>query len=86
MNKLGHLWKKIALLRTFLFAALFLCAFSNFAAANVNAVRVGQGIGNVRIVLDSDNDFNYKVTSSNQRIRPISKAVRQTLASQKIVF
>lgn len=65
MNKLGYLWKKFARLRIFLFAALFLCAFSDFAAANVNAVRVGQGIGNVRIVLDSDNDFNYKVFTLN---------------------
>ena len=38
---------------------LFLCIFS--ADAKINSVRVGQGIGNVRIVLDSDASFNYRV-------------------------
>ena len=42
-----------------LFAATFLCSFD--ASAKINTVRVGQGIGNVRIVLDSDTNFNYKV-------------------------
>ena len=39
--------------------AVFLCVFS--AEAKINSVRVGQGIGNVRIVLDSDASFSYRV-------------------------
>lgn len=41
------------------FLLFFLCLFT--AEAKVNSVRVGQGIGNVRIVLDADSSFNYRV-------------------------
>ena len=42
------------------FWAVLLCA-QNVGAAEIQSMRIGQGIGSVRIVLDSENDFDYKV-------------------------
>ena len=35
--------------------------FSAHAAEGITSLRIGQGVGNVRIVLDSDSSFAYKV-------------------------
>ena len=48
-------------LKCFFIAFLAIFLWSNAAEAKINSVRVGQGIGNVRIVLDSDSSFNYRV-------------------------
>lgn len=42
---------------------LFLCCFMpiNQAAAGISSMRVGQGIGSVRLVFDADQSFDYKV-------------------------
>lgn len=60
----GFMAKKISFfssVKCFILALLtfFLCSFSS--EAKINSVRVGQGVGNVRIVLDSDASFNYRV-------------------------
>ena len=41
--------------------ALFFYAGDASAAASVSSMRVGQGIGNIRIVFDADSQFDYKV-------------------------
>lgn len=43
--------------------ALFLCFFVTIAdaQAGINSMRVGQGVGNVRLVFDADQSFDYKV-------------------------
>ncbi len=41
--------------------ALCVCAIRPVDAAQINSLRIGQGIGNVRIVLDADTQFDYKV-------------------------
>ncbi len=55
-----HMWRK-GLLCLFLMA--FSCCFlpDSVCAATVNNMRIGQGIGSVRIVFDADSAFNYKV-------------------------
>lgn len=42
---------------------LFLCCFMSVskASAGINSMRIGQGIGNVRLVFDADQSFDYKV-------------------------
>ncbi len=60
MKKVLHYWgeklKKLALL---FIAGAVLCAPSTARAARISALRVGQGIGSVRIVLDADAKFKY---------------------------
>lgn len=46
-------------------AAVFLCSQSA-QAAQVSSLRIGQGIGNVRIVFDADSKFNYNVFLLNE--------------------
>lgn len=46
-------------------AGLFLAA-PNASAAQISSVRVGQGVGNVRIVMDADSQFDYKVFLLNE--------------------
>lgn len=47
--------------KIFLFGGFLLGIMIPVANATISSVRVGQGIGNVRVVLDSDKSFNYKV-------------------------
>ncbi len=42
-------------------AALLLCCQNAAQAAQISNLRIGQGIGSVRIVFDADSTFNYKV-------------------------
>ncbi len=50
-----------------LLAAAGLClAAPNASAAQISSVRVGQGVGNVRIVMDADSQFDYKVFLLNE--------------------
>ena len=46
-------------------AGLFLAA-PNASAAQISSMRVGQGVGNVRIVMDADSQFDYKVFLLNE--------------------
>lgn len=41
--------------------AAFLCVLKPVAAAEISSLRIGQGIGSVRIVFDADSSFDYKV-------------------------
>jgi len=62
MNNMGQILKK------YLYAAVFvLCGiFCNDAlAGNITGMRIGQGVGNVRIVFDADSKFDYKVFTLN---------------------
>lgn len=50
-----------------LLAAAGLClAAPNASAAQISSVRVGQGVSNVRIVMDADSQFDYKVFLLNE--------------------
>lgn len=45
-------------------AVIFCCAFSaadSAAASGITSMRIGQGVGSVRIVFDADRKFDYKV-------------------------
>lgn len=50
-------------------AVIFCCAFSaadSAAASGITSMRIGQGIGSVRIVFDADRKFDYKVFLLNE--------------------
>ena len=50
-------------------AAIFCCAFSaadSAAASGITSMRIGQGVGSVRIVFDADRKFDYKVFLLNE--------------------
>lgn len=57
-NKFGYLSRNILLSAFF---AMLCLLFSFSAQAGINAMRVGQGVGNVRLVFDADQKFDYKV-------------------------
>lgn len=42
-------------------ATLFCLVATNAFAGRINNLRIGQGIGNVRVVFEADSDFDYKV-------------------------
>lgn len=54
------------------FSALFLIRPA--AAANIQNLRIGQGIGNVRVVFDADSSFEYKVFLLNSPKRLVVDA------------
>lgn len=62
LKKITVFFKWNILLRYSLMA-LFLCFFVTItdAQAGINSMRVGQGVGNVRLVFDADQSFDYKV-------------------------
>ena len=45
--------------------------FAGAADAGINSMRVGQGVGNVRLVFDADQSFDYKVFLLNDPKRLI---------------
>lgn len=50
-------------------AIIFCCAFSaadSAAASGITSMRIGQGVGSVRIVFDADRKFDYKVFLLNE--------------------
>lgn len=50
-------------------AVIFCCAFSaadSVAASGITSMRIGQGVGSVRIVFDADRKFDYKVFLLNE--------------------
>ena len=50
-------------------AVIFCCAFSaadSAAASRITSMRIGQGVGSVRIVFDADRKFDYKVFLLNE--------------------
>ncbi len=48
-------------LTTIVLSAVFLCVCHAHAAGRVSGLRIGQGIGSVRIVFDADAEFDYNV-------------------------
>ena len=46
--------RRILMLAMMALSAVFLCAFRVDAAGRVSGLRIGQGIGSVRIVFDAD--------------------------------
>ena len=60
MLKLLNKYKNM--LKAAMLALLCICCFSeNSYAGKITGLRIGQGIGNVRIVFDADSKFDYKV-------------------------
>ena len=53
--------RRILMLAMMVLSAVFLCAFRADAAGRVSGLRIGQGIGSVRIVFDADAEFDYNV-------------------------
>ncbi|MBR1948565.1 MAG: N-acetylmuramoyl-L-alanine amidase [Alphaproteobacteria bacterium] len=65
MTKIGR-YLKGKLLAT-LFSMLLACFFiSDVFAGKITNLRIGQGIGNVRVVFEADSDFDYKVFTLNE--------------------
>ena len=62
LKKIALFFKRSVICR-YALICLFLCFFSNIgdAHAGINSMRIGQGVGNVRLVFDSDQSFDYKV-------------------------
>ena len=56
----------VILLLPLLTAAGLSLGASKASAAQISGVRVGQGVGNVRIVMDADSQFDYKVFLLNE--------------------
>ena len=55
-------------------AVIFCCAFSaadSAAASGITSMRIGQGVGSVRIVFDADRKFDYKVFLLNEPKRVV---------------
>lgn len=46
--------------------ALFCIVVTDARAGKINNLRIGQGIGTVRVVFESDSDFDYKVFTLNE--------------------
>ncbi len=46
---------------TLLTVCLWLLTVQNAWAGNVHALRIGQGVGSVRLVFDADSKFDYNV-------------------------
>lgn len=46
--------------------ALFCIVVTDAQAGKINNLRIGQGIGTVRVVFESDSDFDYKVFTLNE--------------------
>ena len=58
-------------------AVIFCCAFSaadSAAASGITSMRIGQGVGSVRIVFDADRKFDYKVFLLNEPKRLVIDA------------
>lgn len=72
MKKMASFFKR-RVVSGYAFALLFFCcfAFAGEAGAGINSVRVGQGVGNVRLVFDADQSFDYKVFLLNDPKRLI---------------
>ena len=83
----------ISALKYFLALLLFVLLYSFSAEAKISSVRVGQGIGSVRIVLDSDASFNYKVFTLGSPYRLVidvydvdtAKNFSETIAKNNLV-
>lgn len=72
LKKINVFFKRNTVLRYSLALLYVLCAFNiSNAFAGINEVRVGQGVGNVRIVFDSDQKFDYKAFLLNDPKRLI---------------
>lgn len=50
----------------FIVLAMFLLVSFSARAAQISNLRIGQGVGNVRVVFDADSKFNYKVFLLNE--------------------
>lgn len=66
--------------------AILLCALKPAVAAEISSLRIGQGIGSVRIVFDADSSFDYKVflLGSPQRLVVDTKNITVNSKIEKI--
>ena len=72
---------KSAILRVF--AIVLLCLFSSSAfAGGITSMRFGNNIGNLRIVFDADNEFDYKVFLLTEPRRLVVDAENISIASK----
>ena len=56
------IWRNVTKYVIAMFVAMFCCTIStNAYAGKISKLRIGQGVGNVRIVFEADSDFDYKV-------------------------
>lgn len=62
------------------FILFFAMSVSNSHASDVFALRVGQGVGNIRIVLDSNSDFKYEVFSLDNPRRLVLDVLNATVS------
>ncbi len=62
LKKITLFFKRSVICR-YALICLFLCLFAGVkdVHAGINSMRIGQGVGNVRLVFDSDQSFDYKV-------------------------
>lgn len=56
----NHKYDIVAKIMMFL-CFFVLCFAKNLNASQINNMRIGQGIGNVRVVFDADSSFDYKI-------------------------
>ncbi|MBE6467129.1 MAG: N-acetylmuramoyl-L-alanine amidase [Alphaproteobacteria bacterium] len=55
-------WQYITAYTRAIFIAMLCCVYcTNAHAGKITNLRIGQGVGNVRIVFEADSDFDYKV-------------------------
>ena len=74
--------KQVQNLKTLLLAVCF-CLFSqNVYSAKISDLRIGQGVGSARIVLDADSKFDYKVFLLNEPKRLVVDAKNVSVNSQ----
>lgn len=62
---MSNLWQNTKLWLTTLSCVVICCFAQECFAGKITGLRIGQGIGNVRVVFDADSKFNYKVFTLN---------------------
>ena len=61
------LWQCIKKIMYIAVAVTLFCVVANSAfAGKINNLRIGQGVGNVRVVFEADSNFDYKVFTLNE--------------------
>ncbi len=62
---MSNLWQNTKRWLTTLSCVVICCFAQECFAGKITGLRIGQGIGNVRVVFDADSKFNYKVFTLN---------------------
>ena len=63
MNSFVRMIKKVMFV--IVFTTIAVCFSHNSYAGKITGLRIGQGVGNVRVVFDADSKFDYKVFTLN---------------------